>query len=132
MRKLIVSDSIRAARDLFFEHITGIPQVDTRSRLIEIQPTLNPLPRSRYGTKNRNTVNQSTNPCSGGVSFPGELSGSFEPGKNSSPDCDLISPDNDSSLVFKNVCIPHVNTRPNDSPGLNPRGEEGPNTNTGN
>ena len=131
MRKLIVSDSIRASRDLFFEHITGIPQVDNRSRFLEIQPNQNPLPRSRYGTKNRISVNQSIIPCSGGVSLPEDQFTNFEPGKKS-PDCDLISPDNDSSLVFKNVCIPHVNTRPNDSPGQNPREEEGPNTNTEN
>lgn len=33
MRKLIVSDTIRASRDIYIEHITDIEQVDTRSRM---------------------------------------------------------------------------------------------------
>ena len=125
MKKLI-----RASRDIFFEYLTGIPQVDNHSRFCEIQHTNNNLPTSLYGKKNRNLFN--TLPRSSrNATSPENMTDANEPVTNTSPDCDILSPGYDSSNVFKNACITHVYTQPDDSPVQNPRrGEDSYTNNT--
>ena len=134
MRKLIVSDSVRASRDIFFEHVTGIEQIDNRSRFYEIGPTDSAPPTSRYGRKK------------GGPSgVPGARRAVVVDSGNANgtdtppiPDYDNSTiPDYDNSFSEQNRsnnsivnCITHVNTLPTSSPGQNPRGGESLTNNT--
>ena len=153
MRKLIVSDSIRASRDIFFEHVTGVEQVDNRFRFYEIGPSEDAPPRSRYGRKKQSrspvpgpsshgsfaearNINNSSPPqvstyLSQGIPTRTFKNSNFLDRDNSQlPERDF-SNCNTVTNNFSTVCrITRVNTSSASSPGQNPRGEKSYTNNT--
>lgn len=92
MRNLIVSDTIRASRDIFWKHIQGIKQYDNRSRYAVIKDIVTP------SQSEPTTITTSTDP----------INSSFT---TAQPSLDTLHPSNASSqIVDNNIGTPLPNS----------------------